>query len=275
MISDWFLQVLLAVFGIVGGGAVWYFMSQKQYYSALWIGTAAAIILLVVIALFIRNDIIKREIQTKTAPSQGISVSSPSSEKEQASAAFKIENSSDVHMEGNVAIGYDHFAEISKSKNITAKDNLTKKGYQKERDTEGPAPNNEQKRQIATSTNEDLKDRALMLVANIREFLGLYQRQTQSIYENEWSEMTQAKDKDDKQKLWNKFTSAQRRLSNDLNAEYDQRFKVDSILLRDELRSRLPDYKPVRSDGFLYEHPTNPIGMGMVADDLEKMAKLL
>ena len=129
--------------------------------------------------------------------------------------------------------------------------------------------------QIVTSGNDNLKDRVLTLVANIRELLNRYQHQNQSIHESEWSEMTQAKDESEKQKLWNKFTSAQMRVSNDLNAEYDRRFKVDTILLRDELRSRLPDYKPEREDRFLYEHPTNPIGMGMIADDLEKMAKLL
>lgn len=66
MTPDWFLQVLLVVIGIIAGGALWYFISQKQYHQALLSGTVAAIILIVVIALFIRNEIVKTEIQAKT-----------------------------------------------------------------------------------------------------------------------------------------------------------------------------------------------------------------
>jgi len=66
MVSDWFLQILLVIIGVIAGGALWYFMSQKQYHQALWSGTAAAIILIVVIALFVRNEIVKTEMQAKT-----------------------------------------------------------------------------------------------------------------------------------------------------------------------------------------------------------------
>jgi len=66
MIQDWFLQVLLMVIGIIAGGALWYFISQQQYHQALWCGTIAAIILIVVIALFVRNELLKTEMQAKT-----------------------------------------------------------------------------------------------------------------------------------------------------------------------------------------------------------------
>ena len=66
MTPDWFLQVLLVVIGIIAGGALWYFISQKQYHQALWCGTIAAIILIVVIALFVRNELLKKEMQAKT-----------------------------------------------------------------------------------------------------------------------------------------------------------------------------------------------------------------
>jgi hypothetical protein len=62
MIPDWILQILLLAVSIIAGGALFYFISQKQYYQTLWSGTVAAIILIIVIALFIRNEIVKKEI---------------------------------------------------------------------------------------------------------------------------------------------------------------------------------------------------------------------
>lgn len=57
--------------------------------------------------------------------------------------------------------------------------------------------------------------------------------------------------------------------------EYDKRFKVETIVLRDELLTRLPNESKNEQGYARYEHPVNPIGMGMVADDLERLAKLL
>lgn len=66
MIQELILQILLSIVGILGGGTVWYFISQKQYHQALWIGFVASIILILVIALYIRNYILQKEIQAKT-----------------------------------------------------------------------------------------------------------------------------------------------------------------------------------------------------------------
>lgn len=84
MIPDWFLQILLTVISIIAGGALWYFISQKQYYHALWSGTIAAIILIIVIALFIRNEIAKGEIQVKTPAHYGELIPSNDSIKSKA-----------------------------------------------------------------------------------------------------------------------------------------------------------------------------------------------
>ena len=46
-------------------------------------------------------------------------------------------------------------------------------------------------------------------------------------------------------------------------------------MLRDEMRSRLKDYKPDECLVHVYEYPTNYFGFNDVAADLERMAKLL
>jgi hypothetical protein len=58
-------------------------------------------------------------------------------------------------------------------------------------------------------------------------------------------------------------------------AGYDSRYKVDAILLRDELLSRLPDASKNEREFQLYEHPTNTFVMERVCDDLERLAKSL
>jgi hypothetical protein len=60
-----------------------------------------------------------------------------------------------------------------------------------------------------------------------------------------------------------------------LNSEYDAKFKVTAIVLRDELLTRVKRPQPDGPEAHMYEHPTNPIGMGIVADDLERLALLL
>ena len=56
--------------------------------------------------------------------------------------------------------------------------------------------------------------------------------------------------------------------------EYETKYKIDSILLRDEILSRLPNEVKDRNS-LSYEHPTNYIGVDMIADDLERLAKKL
>jgi hypothetical protein len=62
MIPEWILQIALAIFGILGAFFLFY-LSGKQYHHALWSGTLAIILLVVVIALYIRNDLIIKEVE--------------------------------------------------------------------------------------------------------------------------------------------------------------------------------------------------------------------
>lgn len=129
--------------------------------------------------------------------------------------------------------------------------------------------------EVVESDTAVLRDRTLNLVGQIREFIERYSRQDDSVRQNDWAEMAQANTEEEKQRLWYKFTRTSSRLSTDRNAEYERRFKVDTLMLRDELRSRLRDYRPDNHIDQMYEHPTNYFGFYDVATDLEKMAKLL
>lgn len=129
--------------------------------------------------------------------------------------------------------------------------------------------------EFSRMTHAELKDKALSLVGEMRNMLERYQKRSQMVHDKEWTAMARASTEKEKRKLWDKFTSATLNVSNNQRAEYDKQFKVDTIILRDELLSRLPKEAKKDRSHRMYEHPTNPIGMGMVADDLERLAKLL
>lgn len=62
MTPEWAFQFLWFSAGLGGTGAVWYFLSQRDYHTALWTGFATVVVVFFTIALHIRNDLIKREL---------------------------------------------------------------------------------------------------------------------------------------------------------------------------------------------------------------------
>jgi len=72
---------------------------------------------------------------------------------------------------------------------------------------------------------------------------------------------------------WNAYTADTISSSTELNNEYDAKFKVKAIVLRDEMLTRVQHPDPQAHARRMYEHPTSAIGMRMVADDLELLAR--
>ena len=128
---------------------------------------------------------------------------------------------------------------------------------------------------VVDSDSASLAQKANALVAQLRDFIERHKRVDDSIRENEWNDLARATDDAEKRRLWEKFTSASLRHSTETHSEYERRFKVDAMLLRDELRSRLKDYTPDQRTDREYEHPVNYFGYNDVAADIERMAKLM
>lgn len=109
---------------------------------------------------------------------------------------------------------------------------------------------------------------------DLRTFLRSVMEQSTDTSARHMERVRQAKTEEERNRLWQENTNESMRHSLARNSEYDRRFKGDSIVLRDELAARL-HISPDKRTASLYEHPTNPIGMEMVAADLEVMAKRL
>ncbi|WP_094607168.1 hypothetical protein SPSIL_058290 [Sporomusa silvacetica DSM 10669] len=122
-------------------------------------------------------------------------------------------------------------------------------------------------------SNMEIKKMTLELVSKIRSFLKESNTYCTSLLMNRSYSNTMTEE--DRQKAWSEETMALSLKSSEINSYYDTHFKVEAILLRDELLSRLPSGTKKEHKFSTYEHPTNPIGMGMVADDLERLAKSL
>jgi hypothetical protein len=163
-----------------------------------------------------------------------------------------------------------------KATNGTLKERLHLKSEQAESYKDRALKFDEKIQQVVDSDEIALKDRTLEVVKNLREYIERHKREDNRVSEIERSAMHTAQTEEERKIAWNKNTSESMRLSSERNAEYDRRFRVDAIMLRDELRSRLPDYEPSESHhDMMYEHPTNYFGFNDVASDLEIMAKML
>ena len=107
--------------------------------------------------------------------------------------------------------------------------------------------------------NSELKEKVLNLAQNIRAFTAMAGSQISA-------------DPDNFAKFWPY-----------VGGQYANSYKVESVLLRDEIVSRLSQgareaYQksdPKGAMAFVYQNPVNTGGMEMVADDLDKLARML
>ena len=58
-------------------------------------------------------------------------------------------------------------------------------------------------------------------------------------------------------------------------ALYEDKYKAEVLILREEMLHRLPELRPKAVPPVLASHPTNALGLGEVASTLEVLAKLL
>lgn len=161
-----------------------------------------------------------------------------------------------------------------KAASETLKERLHLRSEQTESYREKASKYDEMLAEVVDSGEGDLRDKTLKLVADLREFVGRYRRLETSARDSQFFRPWNATD-EEKSRGWDEYARATINNSYERNDEYDRRFKVEAIMLRDELRSRLPDYEPQAEAAFSYERPTNFFGFNFVADDLERMAKAL
>ncbi|QLE09612.1 DUF4935 domain-containing protein [Pseudoalteromonas shioyasakiensis] len=126
-------------------------------------------------------------------------------------------------------------------------------------------------------SNSELAERALLIVEKLRSALIANKIERDRVIEQQMQEMRTATE-ENRDKIWHKYNRVDRDPTAKLMNYYNSNFKIDAIMIRSEMESRLPNeiLENRENTSFdMYSHPTNPLGLESVVDDLEYLAKSL
>ncbi|WP_457442415.1 hypothetical protein [Roseateles sp. P5_E4] len=132
-------------------------------------------------------------------------------------------------------------------------------------------------RKYEALSSADLQAKVLQFSLRLRDLSHKYAKDVANSRASRASEIEAAEGRGDKAAatlLRRTERDDDRQLARLLLEEYDRTFKADAMLFRDELDARLP-VRTRRGREMEYEFPANPIGLGIVIDDLEVRAKSL
>ncbi len=135
-----------------------------------------------------------------------------------------------------------------------------------------PAPD---KTIYSNTSNKELKQKALRLVKNIRELVDSYNKKGRELM-SEYDKKNKPEIKIDERKAmreqWLKESDA---VHDSAMRSYKENYWAEAILLRNELYRRLPKKLNQKDLAPIYQNPTNVLGLQLIADHLELIAKSL
>jgi hypothetical protein len=135
-----------------------------------------------------------------------------------------------------------------------------------------PAPD---KTIYSTTSNKELKQKALQLVKSIRELVDSYNKKDRELMA-EYGKKDQPKLRpDERQGLREQWLKESDAIHDAAMRSYKEQYWADAILLRNELYRRLPNQPNPKDVAMIYQIPTNVLGIGLIADHLELIAKSL
>ena len=125
------------------------------------------------------------------------------------------------------------------------------------------------------TSNKELKEKTLGLVKNIRALVDSYNKKDRELMA-EYDKKNQPEIRIDERKAmreqWLKESDA---VHDSAMRSYKENYWADAILLRNELYRRLPKKLNQKDLAPIYQNPTNVLGIQLIADNLELIAKSL
>jgi hypothetical protein len=134
-----------------------------------------------------------------------------------------------------------------------------------------PAPD---KTIYSNTSNKELKQKALALVKSIRGLVDSYNKKDRDVMA-EYDKKNKPEIRTDERKAmrdqWLKESDA---VHDSAMRSYKENYWSDAVLLRNELFRRLPKLNQ-KNLAPIYQNPTNVLGVQLIADHLELIAKSL
>jgi hypothetical protein len=135
-----------------------------------------------------------------------------------------------------------------------------------------PAPD---KTIYSNTSNKELKQKALQLVNGIRELVDSYNKKDRELMA-EYRKKDKPKTKqDERNAMRDQWIQESDAVHDSAVRSYKENYWADAILLRNELYRRLPNQPNPKDMAGIYQIPTNVLGIGLIADHLELLAKSL
>jgi uncharacterized NAD(P)/FAD-binding protein YdhS len=135
-----------------------------------------------------------------------------------------------------------------------------------------PAPD---KTVYSNTSNKELKQKALRLVKNIRDLVDSYNKKDRALMAEYDKKTTPEIRTDERKAMRQQWLKESDTIHDSAMRTYRDNYWADAILLRNELYRRLPKKLNQKDLAPIYQNPTNVLGLQLIADHLELIAKSL
>jgi hypothetical protein len=135
-----------------------------------------------------------------------------------------------------------------------------------------PAPD---KTIYSHTSNKELKQKALQLVKSIRELVDSYNKKDKELIAEYGKKDKSGIRTDERKAMRDQWIKESDAAHDAAMRSYKEKYWAEAILLRNELYRRLPNQPNPKDVALIYQIPTNVLGIGVIADHLELMAKSL
>jgi hypothetical protein len=127
----------------------------------------------------------------------------------------------------------------------------------------------------SNTSNKELKQKALQLVKSIRELVDAYNKKDRELLDEYGKKDNPKRRIDERKAMRDQWLKASDAVHDAAMRSYKENYWADAILLRNELYRRLPNQPNQKDVALIYQIPTNVLGIGLIADHLELLAKSL
>ncbi|MET3320552.1 UNVERIFIED_ORG: hypothetical protein ABIC97_003652 [Peribacillus simplex] len=123
---------------------------------------------------------------------------------------------------------------------------------------------------ISSLFDSELKEEGEAIIEGIRDLLTEYRKE-----QDEYMNLRFNATDEEREKMWHESNHLSSLSSSKLMSSYNKLYKVKAIITKDELLRRLPKFEKEDHNDTDYTHPTNPLGIESVVNDLEYLTILL